>query len=135
MINRTQSAVPSTLFVSITTPEIRTFPLLSSVPRVWIREVLHVHVTLRFNSMLCELLDLASGIQRTSQVFQAHQEAMEAQVMETLQEYSGVLNTLPGLVRLHEEAMEYYNSSKSKDSVSSQLPHSQELALLGMLSS
>ena len=85
--------------------------------------------------MLCELLDLASGIQRTSQVFQAHQEAMEAQVMETLQEYSGVLNTLPGLVRLHEEAMEYYNSSKSKDSVSSQLLHSQELALLGMLSS
>ena len=38
--------------------------------------------------------------------------------METLQEYSGVINTLPGLVRLHEEAMEYYNSSKTKDSVS-----------------
>ena len=68
--------------------------------------------------MVGELLDLASGMQRTSQVFQAHREAIEKQVMETLQEYSGVINTLPGLVRLHEEAMEYYNFSKNKDSVS-----------------
>ena len=68
--------------------------------------------------MVGELLDLASGMQRTSRVFQDHQEAMESQVMETLQEYSGVINTLPGLVRLHEEAMEYYESSKNKDSVS-----------------
>ena len=68
--------------------------------------------------MIGELLDLASGMQRTSLVFQAHQEAMESLVMETLQEYSGVINTHPGLVRLHEEAMEYYNNSKNKDSVS-----------------
>lgn len=68
--------------------------------------------------MIRELLDLASGMQRTSLIFQAHQEAMESLVMETLQEYSGVINTHPGLVRLHEEAMEYYNNSKNKDSVS-----------------
>lgn len=69
--------------------------------------------------MLSQILDLASGLQKTSRVFQAHRETMETEVMETLQEYSGVINTLPGLVRLHEEAMEYYNSSKMKDSVSS----------------
>lgn len=68
--------------------------------------------------MIGDLLDLSSGMQRTSLVFQAHQEAMESLVMETLQEYSGVINTHPGLVRLHEEAMEYYNNSKNKDSVS-----------------
>ena len=77
----------------------------------------------RFNTMVGELQDLASGMQRTSRVFQAHQEAMEAQVMGTLQEYSGVINTFPGLVRLHEEAMEFYNSSKNKDSVSLLLTH------------
>ena len=73
--------------------------------------------------MVGELQDLASGMQRTSRVFQAHQEAMEAQVMETLQEYSAVINTFPGLVRLHEEAMEFYNFSKNKDSVSLLLTH------------
>jgi hypothetical protein len=70
----------------------------------------------RFNSMLSQLLELASGLQKMWRVFQSHQDSMETEVMETLQEYSGVINTLPGLVRLHEEAMEYYNSSKTKDS-------------------
>ena len=50
-------------------------------------------------------------------MFHTHQEAMESEVMESLQEFLGAINTLPGLVRLHEEAMEYYNSSKTKDSV------------------
>lgn len=72
----------------------------------------------RFNGMVSELLDLVSGIKKTSRVFQEHQETVEEEVMETLQEYSGVINTLPGLVRLHEEAMDYYNFSKNKDSVS-----------------
>ena len=67
--------------------------------------------------MVTELLDLASRIQQTSHVFREHQETMETEVMETLHEYSGVINTFPGLVRLHEEAMEYYNNSKNKDSV------------------
>ena len=68
--------------------------------------------------MVHELQDLAKGMQRTSKVYQTHREAMGTQVMETLQEYSGIINTLPGLVRLHEEAMEFYNFSKDKDSVS-----------------
>ena len=68
--------------------------------------------------MLSQLLDLTSGLQKMWRVFQTHRESMESEVMESLQEYSGVINTLPGLVRLHEEAMEYYNSSKTKDSVS-----------------
>ena len=68
--------------------------------------------------MVGGLLELVSGIKKASQVFQKHKDAMEGEVMETLQEYSGVINTLPGLVRLHEEAMDYYNFSKNKDSVS-----------------
>ena len=51
-------------------------------------------------------------------VYQHHQEVLEQQVLNTLQEYSGIIHTLPVLVKLHEEAMEAYNSSKEKDSVS-----------------
>ena len=47
-----------------------------------------------------------------------HQEAMERQVKDTLDDYSGIIHTLPMLVKLHEEAMEVFNSSREKDSVS-----------------
>ena len=43
---------------------------------------------------------------------------MERKVLDTLKEYSGIIHTLPILVRLHEDAMETYNTSKEKDSVS-----------------
>ena len=67
--------------------------------------------------MIHELQDLSKGMQQTSRAYHTHQEAMESRIMESLQEYSGIINTLPGLVRLHEEAMEYYNFSKNKDTV------------------
>ena len=50
-------------------------------------------------------------------VHQHHQDALEHWVVETLQEYVGIIHTLPMLVKLHEEAMEAFNSSREKDSV------------------
>ena len=68
--------------------------------------------------MMRDLRDIASGIRQTGTVYQSYQNSMELMVMDTLKEYSGVVHTLPILVRLHEEAMETYNASREKDSVS-----------------
>ena len=48
----------------------------------------------------------------------AHQESMGRQVKDTLDDYSGIIHTLPMLVKMHEEAMDVFNSSREKDSVS-----------------
>lgn len=48
----------------------------------------------------------------------AHQESMGRQVVDTLDDYSGIIHTLPMLVKMHEEAMDVFNSSREKDSVS-----------------
>ena len=72
----------------------------------------------RFTVMLKNLYDIANGMKRTNYVHQKHQEAMESKIMDALREYSGIIHTLPVLVKLHEEAMELYNASKERDSVS-----------------
>jgi len=68
--------------------------------------------------MVRDLHDTATGMRKMTSVYQHHQEVLEQQVLNTLQEYSGIIHTLPVLVKLHGEAMEAYNSSKEKDSVS-----------------
>lgn len=67
--------------------------------------------------MVRDLHDVATGMRRSKAVFQSHHEAMEQTVVDMMKEYSGIIHTLPILVRLHEEAMEVYNTSKEKDSV------------------
>ena len=56
-------------------------------------------------------------MRQMTSVHQHHQDALEHWVVETLQEYVGIIHTLPMLVKLHEEAMETFNSSREKDSV------------------
>lgn len=68
--------------------------------------------------MMCGIHDTATRMRAMGPHFQHHQEAMQRDVMETLGEYSGIVHTLPMLVRRHEESMETYNYSKQKDSVS-----------------
>ncbi len=67
--------------------------------------------------MVKDLHDVATGMRRTRTVYQTHHDSMQQSVVDMLKEYSGIIHTLPILVRLHEEAMEAYNTSKEKDSV------------------
>ena len=68
--------------------------------------------------MAGNLHDVAGRLRKFRPLLQAHQEAMERQVQDTLEDYSGIIHTLPMLVKLHEEAMEVFNASREKDSVS-----------------
>ena len=68
--------------------------------------------------MMRELYDLASGMRKLSSLHQTYQDSMERTVLDALTDYSGIIHTLPMLVRLHEDAMETYNASKEKDTVS-----------------
>ena len=67
--------------------------------------------------MMKDIHDIASRMRQMTSVHQHHQDALEHWVVETLQEYVGIIHTLPMLVKLHEEAMEAFNSSREKDSV------------------
>ena len=67
--------------------------------------------------MMKDIHDIASKMRQMTSVHQHHQDALEHWVVETLQEYVGIIHTLPVLVKLHEEGMEIFNSSREKDSV------------------
>lgn len=71
-----------------------------------------------FHKMTKDLYDIAAGIRGVSKLGQGHQDSIDKEVVDTLRDYSGIIHTLPVLVKLHEEAMEIYNASKEKDSVS-----------------
>lgn len=64
------------------------------------------------------LHDLGGRMRKFKPLLQRQQEAMDRQVQDTLDDYSGIIHTLPMLVKLHEEAMELFNSSKEKETVS-----------------
>lgn len=68
--------------------------------------------------MMSELYQVAGGIRKLAGLHQMHQESVERNVLDALSDYVGVIHTLPMLVRLHEDAMEAYNTSKEKDTVS-----------------
>lgn len=68
--------------------------------------------------MTKDLYDIAGGIRGVSQLGQGHQDRLDKEVVDTFREYSGIIHTLPVLVKLHEEAMDIYNASKAKDTVS-----------------
>ena len=67
--------------------------------------------------MAQDLHSIAGNLRQVSQLGQEHQETLEKQVLDVLREYSGIIHTLPVLVKLHEEAMEMFDASKEKDSV------------------
>lgn len=77
----------------------------------------HMYVLLRFNCMMKEFYDLAGGMNRLSNLQQTFCDSMERNVLDSLSDYSGIIHTLPILVRLHEDAMEVYDTSKEKDTV------------------
>jgi len=68
--------------------------------------------------MCKDLYDIAGGMRGLSKLGQEHREAVDKDVADTLREYSSIIHTLPVLVKLHEEAMELFKTSKEKDSVS-----------------
>ena len=72
----------------------------------------------RFSFAMTQLHDLGSCIRQTSLKTRRHQESLTKGVIEGLEEYSGIIHTLPVLVKLHEDAMAVYNESKQKGSVS-----------------
>ena len=67
--------------------------------------------------MTGDLQDVAGNLRQLSQLSLNHQLAMETRVVDTLRDYTGIIHTLPVLVKLHEEAMDLFNASKEKDSV------------------
>ncbi len=69
--------------------------------------------------MTQDMHDVAGGMRQLSQQFieENPQDSLETQVVDVLRDYSGIIHTLPVLVKLHEEAMDMYNASKEKDSV------------------
>ena len=73
--------------------------------------------TLSFTKMARDLHDIAGSMRQVTELGLEHQETVEAQVVDILRDYSGIIHTLPVLVKLHEEAMELFNASKEKDSV------------------
>lgn len=64
------------------------------------------------------LHDLGGRMRKFKPFLHAHQESMDRQVKDTLDDYSSIIHTLPMLVKLHEEAMEVFNLSRDKESVS-----------------
>ena len=75
------------------------------------------HINSRFSKMIQDLHTVAGAIRQMSQLGLEHEDFMERQVLDTLRDYSGIIHTLPMLVKLHEEAMDVYDASKEKDSV------------------
>lgn len=72
--------------------------------------------------MMAENLhDVAGRLRKFKPLVHSHQEAMDRQVQDMLNDYSGIIHTLPMLVKLHEDAMELFNSSREKDSVRDRL--------------
>ena len=69
--------------------------------------------------MVKDLHDLATDVRHTSHTYSRYQTGLERVVLSTLEDYSGIIHTLPILVKLHEDAMEAFNYSKEKDSVRS----------------
>ena len=78
----------------------------------------HMSFHPRFSKLTQDLQDIAGGMRQLSHLGMDHREALETQVVDVLRDYSGIIHTLPVLVKLHEEAMELFNASKEKGSVS-----------------
>jgi hypothetical protein len=69
-----------------------------------------------FTSLLTDVASVAKGIESVAQLCSFQQDMLEQSTVNTLQDYSGILHTVPGIVKLHEDAMKAYNVSKEKDS-------------------
>ena len=74
-------------------------------------------LSFRFAQMAENLHDLSGRMRKFKPLVHRHHEAMDRQVQDTLDDYSGIIHTLPMLVKLHEDAMELFNSSREKDTV------------------
>lgn len=70
---------------------------------------------------MIEIQDIGTRMRQLSTQHISHQEKLELDVIEGFEEYSGIIHTLPVLVKMHEEAMAAYNQCKQKGSVISAL--------------
>ena len=75
-------------------------------------------VFIRFSKLTTQMFELGTKMKQIALQHIHHQEMLEHGVIESLDEYSGIIHTLPVLVKLHEEAMSFYNEVKQKGSVS-----------------
>lgn len=73
---------------------------------------------IRFSKLTTQLFELGTKMKQIALEHTHHQEMLEHGVIESLEEYSGIIHTLPVLAKLHEEAMSLYNEVKQKGSVS-----------------
>jgi sorting nexin-9/18/33 len=70
----------------------------------------------KFTKLVSQLHDIGLKIRQLSSEHPHYQENIELDTIEVLEEYTNMIHTLPVLVRMHEEAMSYFNDSKQKGS-------------------
>ena len=63
-----------------------------------------------------DLVAVGEGIEKTARQFSLQQDILEQSTIDVLQDYSGTLHKIPGIVKLHEDAMKAYQHSKERDS-------------------
>ena len=67
---------------------------------------------------MIEMHEVGAKMKRLASLHLEHQERLEVEVVEDLEEYSSIVHTLPILIKMHEEAMASFNECKQKASVS-----------------
>ncbi|XP_003384967.1 PREDICTED: uncharacterized protein LOC100640359 [Amphimedon queenslandica] len=70
----------------------------------------------KFSKLMMELHDIGSKMRRLASLHLKHQERLDVEVIEDLEEYSSIIHTLPVLIKMHEEAMASFNECKQKAS-------------------
>lgn len=72
----------------------------------------------RFTKLMTEMHELGTKMRQLASLHLEHQESLEVEVIEDLEEYSSIIHTLPVLIKMHEEAMASFNDCRQKGSVS-----------------
>lgn len=67
---------------------------------------------------MTEMHEIGSKMRRLASLHLEHQERLDVEVIEDLEEYSSIVHTLPLLIKMHDEAMASFNDCKQKASVS-----------------
>lgn len=70
-----------------------------------------------FSKLMIELEIIGDKMRHVAIQHTEHQDKLEVDVIEGLEEYLSIIHTLPVLVKKHEEAMTAFNACKEKGSV------------------
>lgn len=69
-----------------------------------------------FTTLMSDLQEVGSEICKIAELFNFQQGILDQTLADLITDYNGIILTIPGLVKLHQDAMEIYENSKKGDS-------------------